>query len=127
MSEIMNSTDTQPSAPELRYQTVAPVCDVYEDANEFLIIAEMPGVEQHAVDLRLDRTRLSIEAYRHLDEQSGRVVESKRVPTRYLRAFEVPDTIDAAQITARLEDGVLNVHLPKAPHARVRRIAVTAG
>ena len=102
---------------EARSRGAVPVCDIYENADEYLIVAEMPGVEQQAVDLRLDRTRLTIEA----DRSNGDAV------THYARVFEVPATIDAARISAKLSEGLLAVHLPKAPEARVRRIAVTSG
>jgi HSP20 family molecular chaperone IbpA len=106
--------------PEARWRTVVPVCDIYENRDEYLIVAEMPGVDEQAIDVRLDRTRLSIEAKR--PGQDGRTMG-----TSYARIFEVPATIDGARISAKLNAGLLSVQLPKAPEARVRRIAVTAG
>lgn len=114
--ELTKHEDGRPAEP--RWRNVVPVCDIYENAEEYLIVAEMPGVEQQAVDVRLDRTRLTIEAKR--DAVDG-------MATRYARVFEVPATIDAGRINAKLSDGVLGVHLPKAPEARVRRISVSAG
>lgn len=118
--KMMKREPNQPTTTATRNRTLSPACDVYEDGNEFLVVAEVPGVEEKHVDLRLDRTLLTIEAMRSAADGSG-------VETRYARVFEVPDTIDAAKITANLQDGVLSVHLPKAPQARVRQISVTAG
>jgi HSP20 family molecular chaperone IbpA len=106
--------------PEPRWRTVAPICDLYENRDEYLIIAEMPGVDQQAIDVRLDRTRLTIAAKR--PKQNG-----DAAGICYTRVFEVPATIDGGQISAKLNEGLLSVRLPKAPEARVRRIAVTAG
>lgn len=117
-NELTKSDDRR--QPEPRWRTVVPVCDIYENRDEYLIMAEMPGVEEQAIDLRLDRTRLTIEAKR-------RRQDTESVGTCYARVFEVPATIDGAHISAKLNEGLLSVHLPKAPEARVRRISVTAG
>lgn len=109
-----------PRPPEPRWRTVVPVCDIYENRDEYLVVAEMPGVDQQSIDLRLDRTRLTIEAKRPQQNNGP-------MGTCYVRVFEVPATIDGAQISAKLNEGLLSVHLPKAPEARVRKIAVTAG
>ena len=125
MSEHLMKHETHNVAEtaESRVRKVSPACDVYENADEYLITAEMPGVREADVDLRLDRTRLAIEAERPL---SG-ATEGQPTAVRYVRVFEIPETIDRARIGAKLQDGVLSVHLPKAPQARVREIAVTAG
>jgi HSP20 family molecular chaperone IbpA len=120
--KMMKRDQQQPANVEPRYRTVAPGCDIYENSDEFLVVAEVPGVEENDVDLRLDRTQLTIEALR-----SSGATHRDGTRLRYARVFEVPDTIDAAKITAKLEHGVLSVHLPKAPEARVRRISVRAG
>lgn len=111
------------TAAETRYRNVAPACDVYESADEYLIVAEMPGVPEGAVDLRMDRTKLAIQADRLLGDTS----DTDGTFLRYTRAFQVPETIDSTKINAKLRNGVLSVHLPKAPQARVRQISVTAG
>ncbi|MCR9164017.1 MAG: Hsp20/alpha crystallin family protein [Nannocystaceae bacterium] len=118
--ELVKREEGQPAANESRYRTVSPACDIYENAEEYLIAAEMPGVDTDAVDIRLDRSRLTIGAVRPMEGE-------REVQTAYARAFEIPDTIDAGGIEAKMSNGVLSVHLPKAPQARVRQITVTAG
>ena len=120
--KIMKREETQPATNESRYRTVSPACDVYENADEYLISAEMPGIDGKAVDIRLDRSRLSVQAIRPADGDGD-----GHVQTAYSRAFEIPDTVDLGKIDAKMSNGILNVHLPKAPQARVRRIDVTAG
>lgn len=93
-------------------------CDVYENAGEYLVRAEVPGVTSEGVHLQLERSELTIEAHRPAHDDDESVV--------YTRSFELPDTIDRDRIEAKLKHGVLHVHLPKAPHARVRKIEVTA-
>ena len=124
-NETIMKRDDKSVAKEARVRMASPACDVYEDGKEFLILAEMPGVDEKTVDLRLDRTRLTIEATRQLPSSAG--AEPKTGSIRYTRVFEVPDTIDAANIHANLDNGVLSIRLPKAAQARVRQSRVTAG
>jgi HSP20 family protein len=123
--KIMKREENKPATNERPVRVVSPPCDVYEDGKEFLILAEMPGVDETSIQLRFDRTRLTIEAERQ--PPAANDGQSQRPAIRYARAFEVPDTIDAAEIAATLDNGVLNVRLPKAPQARVRQIRVTSG
>lgn len=119
-NRITKREQDRPAATNGRERRLSPPCDIYESASEFLVVAEMPGVDEQSIDLHLDRSRLTIEATRTMDGESPPSL-------RYVRAFEVPSTIDSSQIHAELRAGVLRVHLPKAAEARVRRIAVQAG
>ena len=115
-------------SPNGRHQPrpVAPPCDVYESADEYLIVADVPGVDERTIDIKLDRAKLTIEAQR-TNGASGQVLDSEPQPRLYLRTFQVLETVDGGQIKAELRHGVLHLHLPKGPSARVRKIAVTAG
>ncbi len=93
----------------------APRVDVFENEEEYLIQADLPGVTPDSLDLTFADGELSIEA--------GGGEGSVR---RYRRAFTVPDGIDASAIEAQVKDGVLTLHLPKAPEVRPRRIEVQA-
>ena len=106
------------SAPgRVAVRTLLPRVDVYENAEELLLVADVPGATAESVDVRLDEAVLTLGA------EYTRVDGSIR---RYQRAFQVPDTIDADQVTAQLKDGVLQVHLRKLEKAKPRTIAVTA-
>jgi HSP20 family molecular chaperone IbpA len=118
--------DARGSNGRQHLRPIAPPCDVYESADEYLIVADVPGVDDRSIDIKLDRSKLTIEAHR-TNGASGQVLDSEPQPKLYLRTFQVPETVDAAQIKAELRHGVLHLHLPKGPSARVRRIAVTAG
>lgn len=97
-----------------------PATDVLESADEYLIVADMPGASDDGVTVRLDKDELLVEGRREpLHEQAEAFV--------YRRVFRVPDAIDSDQIRAKLEHGVLTLHLPKAGEARPRQITVTAG
>ena len=119
--KLMKREEKAPATVARRHRKISPACDVYENADEFLITAEMPGIESDSIDIQLDRYRLTIQAMRPAEE--GSADDSMA----YTRAFEIPETVDPGKIDAKMHNGVLSVHLPKAPQARVRQITVTAG
>lgn len=94
---------------ETRYQVI-PKVDVYENEEEYLVIADVPGVSQDHLNVSFVRGELTLEG-----------TNGDRV---YRRAFTVPDGIDGSSIEAKMVNGVLSIHLPKAPEVKPRRIQV---
>jgi HSP20 family protein len=91
-----------------------PRVDIYESADELLMLADMPGAAADSVAVRLEGAQLTLEATR--TTQSGGV--------RYFRAFRMPATVDANGISADLKDGVLQVHLRKSEAAKPKAIPI---
>jgi len=73
-------------------------------------------VEDGVVTVAAERTSLAIEGARHLWSEFG--------PASYRRTFRLGATVDAAQVQATYQDGVLRLVLPKSPGAQPRRVAV---
>jgi HSP20 family molecular chaperone IbpA len=103
--------------PTRMSREVAPRVDVFENADELLMLADMPGADPASVHVRLEGGQLTLEAERAL---------SKDASLRYQRMFRVPATIDPDAISAELERGVLHVHLKKAEAAKPRTIQIKA-
>lgn len=106
-----------------RRQTVAPPVDIFENDDEILLVADLPGVANEDVKIRYDRGELSLEALRH-EKTEGRTLSMGYAAHDYARRFQVPGGIDAAKIDAQLKNGVLFLHLPKAETHKPRQIAV---
>lgn len=88
--------------------------DVYENENELLLLADMPGVAAGGLDVRFENGELTIE---------GRRGESQK----YRRVFALDDaSFDLDNVAARQQHGVLEVRLPKASRKRARKIEVKA-
>jgi HSP20 family molecular chaperone IbpA len=120
------TTQTQAQAEKIEQRpAVAPPVDVYENENELLVIADMPGVAQDKMGIHFDKGRLTIEGNRQAPQWAARTAEAENVDFR--RTFLVPQGIDAEHITAELSAGVLQVHLPKHASVKPRRIEVKAG
>lgn len=104
---------------------IAPAVDVYENKDELLILADLPGVARDQMTLHLDKGKLTIEAKR--DERSeGGVLAAEYRPFDYRRTFVIPQGIEADKIVAELDQGVLKVHLPKVAALKPRQIQIRA-
>jgi HSP20 family molecular chaperone IbpA len=105
----------------------APRVDIYENKDELLLIADMPGVSESGLTIRLDEEQLEIHG-RPIDLPSaGRPLAREFRQLDYRRSFLVPHGIDRDRIDAKLKDGVLWLHLPKSEAVKPRQIAVKAG
>lgn len=118
----MTTTERNGTAPAAR-RTVAPPVDVYENADEFLVLADVPGLSHDGLSIELDRGELRIEGRRDATEH-GQAIEDGYIRADFRRAFTVPDGIDAENVRAELRHGVLHIRLPKSPQVRPRKIAV---
>jgi HSP20 family molecular chaperone IbpA len=103
--------------------TVLPRVDVYENANELLLLADVPGATKESISIHFDRGELTIEATRSDDSPSQALIAEYR-PSDYVRTFRIPEGIDASKIDAHLTAGVLRLRLPKSEAMRPRRIEV---
>ncbi len=104
---------------------VAPRVDVYENDQEYLIVADLPGVKKEELKLDIDEDELKLEGARHA-EAPGALVAGECRPVDYRRKFVVPQGVDREKIDAELSAGVLRLRLPKAEALRPRQIAVRA-
>jgi HSP20 family molecular chaperone IbpA len=106
--------------------TSAPLVDVYENEDEILVVADMPGARADSVAIRLEKEELSISANRDTDAE-GQLLYGNRRDCEYRRTFLVPRGIDSTKITAEMNLGVLQVHMPKSAASKPRTITVNAG
>ena len=94
--------------------------DIYEDGDQMVIVADVPGVDESALDITLEKNVLTINAYVEpaIPEGYAPVFAEYEVGD-YQRSFKISDEIDRERIEATVKDGVLRVYLPKAaPHSR---------
>ena len=103
----------------------APAVDVYEDKENFVVKAELPGMKKEDIDVSLHDGSLSISGERSEEKvENGEVYRSERYFGRFQRTVALPASVNAAQIKAQYKDGVLTVTLPKAEEAKPKQIDV---
>jgi HSP20 family protein len=108
--------------------TWLPVVDVHEEAERFVVRADLPGVDPKDVEITTDKGVLTIRGQRHADkpENVKGYERVERVSGAFLRRFTLPEGADAAAIKAKQTNGVLEISIPKQPQVQPQRISVEA-
>jgi HSP20 family protein len=106
-----------------------PALDVVEKRDAYIVIAELPGVNQSQVALSFEQNVLTIRG----EKSSGfdpskdgelRVYAAERVTGTFERAIRLPEFVDSEKISAELREGILTVTIPKATAAQPRQIEI---
>ena len=107
---------------------VFPPVNLYESGDAYELTAELPGLEPGDVNVTLHGATVTLEGERKVEvaHKEGSAHRVERPSGSFRRAFELPVAIDADQVTATHKNGVLRLHLPKAPEHRPRQITVGA-
>jgi HSP20 family protein len=103
-----------------------PLVDIREEADRFVILADLPGVDPQDIEIQMDKGILSIRGERKAGGtvEAGRHARIERRHGRFHRRFALPDSADADGIVASGRDGVLEIAIPKKPETTPRRIQV---
>ena len=102
-----------------------PAVDIFETPEELVLVGDMPGVPPDAVDIDLEGDQLTVEGRVRPEEYEGlKPLHVEYGVGGYHRRFTLGEMIDRENIKAQMKNGVLVLRLPKAQHARARRISV---
>lgn len=111
---------------EFRNSDWTPAVDVKEEAERFLIRADLPGVDPKAIELHIEKGMLSIYGEREnetKDEREG-YKRIERMHGSFYRRFSLPDNVDSDNIKADSRHGVLEISIPKKDAGQPRKITV---
>jgi HSP20 family protein len=103
---------------------LSPRVDIIETKDSYLLEAEMPGVTKDGLEILLENNELTIIGRRPGEKVEAELVYRESTPRDFRRVFVLDPTVDTGKIEAKLEDGVLNLKLPKAERLTPRRIKV---
>lgn len=103
-----------------------PLVDIKEEADRFILRADIPGVDPKDIDVQMDKGLLTIKGERTLEAktETERFSRTERVHGVFHRRFALPDSADADRITASGHHGVLEIVIPKKPETTPRKIQV---
>lgn len=126
MSNATSVTPDNGSPTALAYprRVVAPPVDVFENADEVLIVADVPGVTDENIDLKVENDTLTLEAKRAATKDEHPALAREFEELDFSASFRIPAGIDAAAVSAESKNGTLTVRLPKAAAAKPRKITV---
>ncbi len=104
----------------------APAVDIREEDARFVLYVDVPGINPDQIDITFENGVLTLKGQReHIrEEEQNSYKRVERVRGSFMRRFTLPDTVDGEGITARTENGVLQVSVPKGEKAQPRRIEI---
>jgi HSP20 family protein len=106
----------------------APLVDIREEADRFVLLADLPGIDPQEVEVLMDKGILTVRGERKGEAgvQTERYSRVERPYGSFHRRFALPDSADPERIEASGRDGVLSITIPKRPETKPRRIQVGA-
>jgi len=108
-------------------RTFDPSIDVRANDEEIVFVCDVPGVREADLEVTVDNRVLTIKGARRFESNDGEQVMLGRAYGAFQRAFQLPDMLDDANLSAKLADGVLTIRIPKHPNAKRRRIQISVG
>lgn len=103
---------------------LVPDVNIYESKDGYILEAEMPGVNKSGLEVTLEDNQLTIQGHRSEEPVNGEVLYRETREFDYRRVFELDPMIDSSRITAKMDQGVLKLQLPKAEKVKPRKIKV---
>ncbi|HEU4714213.1 MAG TPA: Hsp20/alpha crystallin family protein [Pyrinomonadaceae bacterium] len=105
----------------------APSVDIYENKDQIVLEAELPGMKQDEFDLSIENNVITLRGERKFEkaDETDNYHRVERSYGSFTRSFTLPQTVSAEGATAEYNNGVLRVTLPKREETKARRIQVT--
>ena len=103
----------------------SPEVNIFETPEGYLLEGEMPGVNRDGLEITLEGNTLTMVGHRKEAEFGADPLYRESKTGSFRRVFELDPAIDTSKINAKMEQGVLKLHLPKAEKVKPRKIEVT--
>jgi HSP20 family protein len=102
-----------------------PPISVFNDGEDFVLVAELPGVKKEDLDIQVRGDTLRIQGKKTVSYEDGASVHRReRSAGQFDRTLTLPAEVDAAKVTAEHRDGVLTLRLPRAESAKPRTVTI---
>ena len=123
MNRLFEESLVRLGQPLLANGTWTPAADIYDAVEGYVVLLELPGVEPDDLGVEVRADRLTVRGVRGVGRPTRPDCfhRMERSYGAFARVFHFPDEVDPARFTARLEDGVLQVEVPKARARSGRR------
>ena len=129
MNRLFGSFFDAPDGATVQARRRIPAMDLVEEDNDFVLRADLPGVEEKDVKVELEDNVLTISGERsseHNERKDG-YYRIERSSGSFQRSLTVPEGVDPDKVAAHFENGVLTVRIPKPAQAKPRRVAINVG
>jgi HSP20 family protein len=106
-------------------QFITPPASVTEIADGYMLEIEMPGVKKDGLEISVENNEMTINGRRSLSALEGTLIHRESRQENFRRVFEIDPSIDADKISAKIDQGLVTLTLPKAEHVKPRKITVS--
>jgi HSP20 family protein len=106
--------------------TWAPSVDIFETEKELVLTAEIPGIDEKDIEIKIEDNTLSLKGERTFEKET-KEENYHRIERSYgsfYRAFTLPNSIDPERIQATHENGVLKITMPKRDELQPRKVKI---
>jgi HSP20 family protein len=117
--------ETRESDHNQAEQFISPPASVTEIGDGYMLEIEMPGVKKDGIEISVENNELTVIGRRSLPAVEGTLIHRESRPENFRRAFEIDPSIDAEKISAKIDQGLVTLTLPKAEHVKPRKITVS--
>jgi HSP20 family protein len=117
--------ETRESDRSQAEQFITPPASVREIGDGYTLEIEMPGVKKDGLEISVENNELTIIGRRSLPAVEGTLIHRESRPENFRRMFEIDPSIDADKISAKIDQGLVMLILPKAEHVKPRKITVS--
>ena len=108
-----------------KQNSVLPSSDIYENTDEYILIANMPGVSRNDIQVKIvDESLIIFGKIKYDEVMSREYILNENELGNYFRKFRISDTIDKTKISAKYDNGQLVVTLPKHEKVKPRKIDI---
>jgi HSP20 family protein len=104
---------------------ITPPASVTEIGDGYRLEIEMPGVQKDGLEISVENNELTIIGRRSVPAVEGTLIHRESRPENFRRIFELDPSIDANKISAKIDQGLVTLTLPKAEHVKPRKITVS--
>jgi HSP20 family protein len=126
LGKFLGEAETDNDASSVVTSQWVPRVDIKEEANRFVIFADLPGMDPKDIEIHMDKGILTLKGERKAEARSEneRYARVERAHGVFYRRFALPESADQDGIAATGRNGVLEITIPKRPESTPRRIAV---
>jgi HSP20 family protein len=119
---VRENRDTERAQTE---QFITPSASLMEVSDGYMLEVEMPGVNKEGLEISVENNELTILGRRSLPRVEGTLIHHESRPENFRRTLELDPSIDADKVSAKIEQGIVTLTLPKVEHVRPRKITVS--
>ena len=107
-------------------EVVTPIVDVYEEKDDIVVKAELPGMEKNEIEVNIQDSQLTLKGEKKKGEKIGEkdYYRCERSYGAFFRSVELPQDVQADKVKASFKNGILEVRLPKSEEAKAKEIKI---